>query len=383
MSLLPDEVSRITELRRALHQNPLLAGNETAAASLILNFISGCRPEETVTGLGGHGLAVVFKGEDPGPTVAFRAELDAVPVAEANRVAHSSRTAGVSHTCGHDGHAAIVAGLGLVLARRPLPRGRVVLLFQPAEETGVGAQRIIADDTFRRIAPEWIFALHNLPGHPRGQVIVGPGVFACASTGMVIQLSGVTSHAAHPEQARCPALPMAEIISELIALPRRFDFFTLVTVVHARLGEVAFGTTPGHAEIMATLRAAGDEQMRTLLAAARNLAEEKAAPQGLALSLSYRDPFRALVNDPAAAGLICAAAREIGRDLREPAEPFRWSDDFGRFTAIAKGAMFGLGAGLTHPPLHSPTYDFPDELIPIGVELFEDILRRVSASPER
>lgn len=382
MTLLPEELARIIDLRRMLHRSPELAGNETASSGRLLDFISEHRPEGVLTGLGGHGLAAVFAGKEPGPTVAFRAETDAVPVAETNRFAHCSRTAGVSHTCGHDGHAVIVAGLAPVLARRPLRRGRAVLLFQPSEETGEGARRVIEDDTFSRIKPDWIFALHNLPGHPRGQVLVRPGVFACASTGLVIRLTGTTSHAAHPEQARCPALPMAEIIKGLTALPERFDFFTLVTVVHARLGDVAFGTTPGRAEVMATLRAAGDEQMQALLAEAQRLAEEHAALGRLELSISYCDPFTALVNDPAAVDLIHSAAHETGRAVKKMPEPFRWSDDFGCFTAVAKGAMFGLGAGLSHHPLHSSTYDFPDDLIPMGVAMFDRILRRLSGQIE-
>ncbi|MCU0560556.1 MAG: amidohydrolase [Desulfobacterales bacterium] len=383
MPLLAEELACVIDLRRRLHRTPEQAGNEAAAAGLLLGFISRFRPDEVITGLGGHGAAAVFRGPEPGPTVAFRAELDAVPVAEVDGAAHCSRAPGASHTCGHDGHAAIVAGVSCVLARRPVRRGRVVLLFQPSEETGEGAQRVIADPKFQRIKPDWIFALHNLPGHDRGQVLVRAGVFACASSGMVVELTGATSHAAHPEQARCPALAMCAIIKNLIALPRSFDFFTLVTVVHARLGEIAFGTTPGRAEIMATLRAAGDDQMQQLLAAARRLAAEQAARERLELATRFCDPFAALANDPAAVDLIRRAAFESGRELRETAEPFRWSDDFGRFTAVAKGAMFGLGAGRTHAPLHSPTYDFPHELIPMGVELFERILAGVSAPPEQ
>ena len=378
MGLTSEERSRIIELRRTLHQNPELAGGEGATAGLLLDFLAGCRPDEVIPEMGGHGFAVVFNGRDRGPTVAIRAELDAVPVIEANRFAHCSKFPGVSHKCGHDGHAAMVAGLGALLAHRPSFRGRVVLLFQPSEETGEGAERFIADPRFQSITPDWVFALHNLPGHPRGQVIVRPGVFACASTGMVIRLEGATSHAAHPEQARCPAVPMAEIIKALIALPQEFDFFTLVTVIHARLGEAAFGTTPGLAEVMATLRAAGDEGMERLLARARELAEKHALSERLDVSFFYRDPFKALSNDREATNLIRTAAREKGMGLLEITEPFRWSDDFGLFTAMAKGAMFGLGAGRSHDPLHSPTYDFPDELIPAGVELFRAIIEKIS-----
>ena len=373
MSLTPDELNRVIALRRTLHQEPELSGDESVTARRVLDFLTACRPAEVIRGIGGEGIAAVFSGAAPGPTVAFRAELDAVPVAETSGPAHGSRRPGRSHACGHDGHAAILAGLGLLLARRPPVRGRVVLLFQPAEETGEGATRVVTDPTFARIAPDWIFALHNLPGHPRGRVIVRPGVFACASTGLAIRLAGATSHAAHPEQARCPALAMAALIQDLIALPRRFDFFSLVTVVHARLGEVAFGTTPGEAVIMATLRAAGDERLQALLDAVRLIAEERAAPEGLTLAIDTREPFAALVNHAQAVEVIRAAAREAGSEIQEPGAPFRWSDDFGRFTAVAKGAMFGLGAGRAHDPLHSPTYDFPEELIDRGVELFDRI----------
>ncbi len=375
--LSEEEIAKVVDLRRELHGNPELAGSEAGTVERLLNFLAQCGPDRVVTGIGGHGFGVVFEGGEPGPSVGFRSELDAVPVAELNDFGHRSRVNGVSHKCGHEGHAAVLAGLALRLGRQRPARGRAVLLFQPAEETGEGARRMVEDEKFRDLRPDWVFALHNLPGYPLGQVIVKDSVFACASTGMVIELNGATSHAAHPEQARCPALPMAGIIRGLIDLPGKFDFFTLVTVVHARLGEVAFGTTPGYAAVMATLRAAGDDRMDALLAAARTLAGEQAGAENLDLSISYRDPFRALVNDPRAVDLIRATAGELGANLLETAEPFRWSDDFGCFTGVTQGAMFGLGAGEKHHPLHSPTYDFPDDLLPMGIGLFEGLLRRM------
>ncbi len=372
-----NDTEKIIELRRTIHSRPSLAEDETATVATLTDFIAPYKPDRVLAGIGGTGVAFVFEAPEPGPTVLFRSELDCVPVAEKNSFSHCSSRVGLSHSCGHDGHMAIVSGLAPWLVSGLIKKGRVVLFFQAAEETGEGAERAIDDKRFAEIAPDFVFALHNLPGFPLGQVIVREGLFSCASTGMVAALKGVSAHAAHPEQARCPALAMAEIIQNLLALPTRFDFFTLVTVIHARLGEVAFGTTPGYAEIMATFRADGDDRLRKLLDEAQGVISKSAVDHGLDHDISWRDPFAATVNHPQALRLVEKAARAIGADLVRAENPFRWSDDFGQFTARFPGAMFGLGAGVDHSPLHSPYYDFPDELIMTGVGLFEEIIREL------
>jgi len=378
--LTGEELARVVALRHRLHARPERGGTERDTARLLADFLDALRPDRLLTGVGGTGLAALFEGTSPGPTVAFRAELDAVPVREEAALPYRSQNPGLAHACGHDGHAAIVAGLALRLAARRPERGRTVLLFQPAEETGEGALRMLEDPSFAAWAPDWCFALHNLPGPALGTVLVRPGVFACASVGVRVALNGASSHAAHPEEARSPAPVIARLLEELPRIPAGFDFFSLVTVTHARLGEPGFGVTPGEAELHLTLRAAGDEPLERLSAAVRERLFALAREAGLEASIALREPFPALVNHPEAVQRVDRAANDLGLEVVAPPGPFRWSEDFGHFTARGRGAMFGIGAGLSTPPLHSPAYDFPDALIPIGVRLFETIRAHLPAA---
>ncbi|NIS83210.1 MAG: M20/M25/M40 family metallo-hydrolase, partial [Anaerolineales bacterium] len=185
----------------------------------------------------------------------------------------------------------------------------VVLLFQPAEETGTGAQQVLGDVRFQDIRPDYIFALHNLPGYPFGRVLIREDVFSCASRGMVVKLMGVSSHAAYPEHGRSPAGALAEIIQGLSQLPEQLNGFTLVTVIHARLGEIAFGTAPGYAEVMATLRSDQNDHMERLAQEAVELVTHTAQKHGLDAEISWRDSFAATVNHGEAVKIVEEAAR--------------------------------------------------------------------------
>jgi amidohydrolase len=379
-SFIPD----LTGLRRDLHKNPELSGKEENTARIILDFVSRFEPDEVVCGIGGHGLALIFTGKIAGPTVMLRCDMDALPIREDNGFSYKSVIPNVSHMCGHDGHMAILAGMAAVLSHhRPLC-GRVVLLYQPAEETGQGASLILNDLKFKSLKPDYIFALHNLPGYPMGKVIIKPGSFNCASRGMVINLRGKTSHAAHPEDGISPAIPMCRIIDALSSLPSAPEinhFFSLVTVVYARLGKAAFGTAPGDAQIMATLRTETDDQMTLLVKNAIQHVKESTRGNGLCHEISWRDEFAAGINHDKAFERVKRAAHAIGIGVVRTKRPFRWSEDFGNFTSKFKGAMFGLGAGEDSPQLHNSNYDFPDGLIPTGISIFlqivDDILKVV------
>ncbi len=376
--LTGEALAAVVDLRHRLHAFPETGGSESDTAALLAEFLGRLKPDRLFTGVGGKGLTVLFEAPSPGPTVAFRAEIDAVPVHEQTALPYRSKKPGLSHACGHDGHAAILAGLALLLAANRPARGRTVLLFQPAEETGEGARRMLEDPSFAAWAPEWCFALHNLPGVALGTVLVKPGVFACASVGLRVALRGASSHAAHPEEARSPAPVIARLLEELPRIPQGFEFFSLLTVTHARLGEPGFGVTPGEAELCLTLRAAGDEPLKHLSSAVRERIFALAREAGLEVSITLREPFPALVNRPEAAALVERAAQDLGLEVAAPPVPFRWSEDFGHFTARSRGAMFGLGAGLSAPPLHSPGYDFADALLPLGVRLLDRIRVRLT-----
>jgi amidohydrolase len=374
------DIARLVTLRHDLHAHAELGGREIETSRIIREFLEECEPDRLVTGLGGCGLAAVFEGRGEGPTLMVRAEIDAVSVQEANAFDHRSLNDGVAHKCGHDGHAATLAGLAAGLAVRPSERGRVILLFQPAEETGAGARGVLEDEQFGPLEPDWIFALHNLPGDPLGVIQIKSGPFAAGSVGVIMKLEGRTSHAARPEQGRSPADAIARLVQELSSIPASLGGegdVALVTVVHARIGEATFGITPGDGEVMATLRSDREETLDRLRGAVIDRLERLASADRLEPTYSWAEYFPLTTNHPEAVDIVETVASARGIEAVRGDEPYPWSEDFGWFTRRFKGAIFGLGSGTEHTALHSPDYDFPDALIPIGLEIFEGIMERL------
>ncbi|MBO6724324.1 MAG: amidohydrolase [Rhizobiaceae bacterium] len=380
MSLTNQDIADLVAFRRQLHQTPEISNEEYETAKAVETFLAPTRPDEIITGLGGPGLAVVYDSGKPGPTILLRAELDALPIAEISDLPHRSTIPGKGHMCGHDGHTAIVAAVGRQLGRKRPANGRVVLMFQPAEETGNGAAGVIADPRYARIAPDFAFSLHNLPGTPLGHVRLKEGVVNCASRGMRIVLTGKTAHSSMPETGVSPMAAISALMPALTDLSQAgfdSDDFRLVTVGHCHMGEAVFGVAPGYAEVWATLRTRLDERMNALVAAAEKHVRETATIHGLVCEIDYHEVFVASLNDAEATTHLQAAleAEGISHDGNEL--PMRASEDFGRFGHGAKSAMLFLGSGENHPQLHNPDYDFPDDLIPIGARIFMRAVRNL------
>lgn len=365
-------LSRLVDLRHRLHAIPEVSGEEILTAQLIAGELRSLSPDLLLTGLGGTGVAAVFNGSEAGPSVLFRAELDALPIAESDALPYHSRHAGCSHKCGHDGHMAILAGLAQHAAHRRPRRGRLIALFQPAEETGAGAASVAADERFAQIRPDYAFALHNLPGYPCGSIVAKSGNFTPAVRSVIFRLQGVTAHAAEPENGINPAGAVAEILpfaADLQQADAQRADFALLTPVHLVLGEPAYGVAAGYGEVHLTLRTWNPDAMQRLTG---RLLEGVAAIAGrhrLGLQTEWTNCFEANVNDPAAAGLLRDAARKAGLPLIERDHPLKWGEDFGALTRNIPGAMFGLGAGEQTPALHHPAYDFPDAIIEPGLRL--------------
>lgn len=372
------DLLELTEFRRELHRHPELSGEEVETARKIAAALKPMSPTRILTGLGGHGVAAVFDSGIDGPTVLFRAELDALPIQECNDIPWSSQRPGKSHVCGHDGHMTMLLALGRMISRRPVARGRVVLMFQPAEEDGSGAKAVVADPAYQDIQADWAFAIHIEPGRPFGHVATCPGLINCASLGLKIKLTGNTAHAADPEDGISPAQAIAKLIPALDALGQGGaldDEFRLVTITHVRIGEPTFGVAPGDGEIYATLRTTGDAGMEGLEVTARGLASSLAEQHGLGLAFEVCDNFAASINDPDAYGVATAAMSSIGVAYSDEGVPMRASEDFGVFGWGAKAAMLCLGPGIDYAALHNPDYDFADDLIPTGSAIFERIAR--------
>jgi len=378
MFLSEQDLQELVRFRHELHRHPEISGEEHKTAERVVAFLAPLKPDRIVTGLGGTGVAVVFEAEKPGPTLMFRCELDALPIAETRESDHRSLVPGKGHMCGHDGHMAIISGLARGLARQRPGRGRVVLLFQPAEETGAGALAVLNTPAFESIRPDFSFSLHNVPGVPLGHVELAEGPVNCASRGMRIRLSGRTAHASTPHSGRSPMMAVAAIMPALAALSTDAAMgpqFAMVTLTHASLGEPTFGVAPGSAEVWATLRTLTDDRMDELRAAAEAVARSVAKAEGLGLAINYSDIFPHCENSAEAVECLSRALSAEAVPFGPGRLPMLGSEDFGRFRSVGPAAMFFLGSGPDCPALHSPDYDFPDALIGTGARVFMRVVR--------
>lgn len=370
----------LISIRQHLHSIAEVSGEEKQTVAYIEEQLKALEPDQIVTGVAEYGIVATFDGKQSGPELLFRAELDGLPIPETINLSYGSKREGKSHKCGHDGHMAILLGLARQLSGKRPEQGKVHVMFQSAEETGQGAQWMLDDKKFDSFNPDFVFALHNLPGFPKGTVVLKDAVFASASTGFIARLEGQTSHAGHPEDGNSPAQAVSSMIDSLSVLPTRcvgLNRAALSTVIHARLGNVAFGTTPGSAEVMATLRAHQSEDLDRMVDTAQTISRGIAETWGLELETETVEEFRAVTNDEKANEIIRTVCRDSGLKITEMDEPFPWSEDFGRFTEKFTGALAGLGAGEKQPQLHSRNYDFPDEIIEEGITLFFGIVNHL------
>lgn len=385
----------LISFRHELHQHPELSGQETETARRIIDFIRPFNPTRIIGDLGGNGVAVVYefgrmKPGQHGLTLLFRSELDALPIEEINSFAHRSGRVGVSHKCGHDGHSTILAGLASWLAQATLETGQVILLFQPAEETGRGAKSVLEDPRFADLHPDYVFSLHNIPGYPMHEVVWVSGQFSPTVQSMAIALYGKESHASEPENGTNPSLAVAELVTTfnryVVADPARADF-ALITPVHLVVGQREYGISAGYGEAHFTLRCWQTEGMDALVKVLERELADICARHQLRSKTNWFDYFPTTVNDANCNKLVVQAATKAGLSVRQRPTPFKFGEDFGWFTQAfpgvstlsvsTRGAMFGLGAGEQTPALHNPDYDFPDELIETGVRMFSGIIEEL------
>lgn len=373
-------IDKLINLRHELHKYPEVSNDEKQTAKRITKFLNSTDPDELINDIGQYGIAAIYKGKHDGPTVMIRCELDALPIEEVNDMEYKSVNAGVGHKCGHDGHMAILCGLATLLADQRPSSGRVILLFQPAEETGEGARRILDDPKFKALEPDFIYALHNLPGFEKNQIIIKDHIFASASRGLIVKLKGTPSHASHPEDGRNPALAASQIVQQLFEIPQMHTPFhkaSLITPIHLRVGNPAFGTSPGDGEVMATLRTHNDEDMDIIADKAVKVIKKIADVHELEANISWTEEFEAVKNNENCMRFIKSVAEELDVDTCVVDHPFPWSEDFGLFTGHYNGALFGLGSGEDQPQLHNNDFDFPDEILETGVKMFREIIDQI------
>jgi len=375
-----EEINYLTNFRKKLHQFPELSDNEEQTAQAVVEELKLCNPTTIITKLGGHGVAAIFKGPLKGETILFRAELDALPITEENTFEHTSKHPGISHKCGHDGHATILIGLARTLKLNPLLKGEVILLFQPAEENGNGAKAVLADEKFKSIKPDFVFSLHNVPDFDKGTIIIKNNSFTPSVTSLKITLKGKTAHAAEPENGINPDLALQEIIVAIKGLADNniaSETFSVITTVYATLGSKDYGISADYAELHFTIRCWTAHQLNDLKENIGTLVKSISKKHQLKNTLDWFCEFDSNNNNDEAVDYIVKAATYNSFKVLEKQTPFKWGEDFGAFTQQFKGAMFGLGAGKQTPALHNPDYDFPDDIIETGVNLFYAIYKKI------
>jgi amidohydrolase len=365
----------LKEIRQHLHRFPELSGQEYETQRYLKTHLEDL-DHAYFKEVGVTGLLIGFYSKQPGATILLRADIDALPITEINNFAHRSLKEKESHKCGHDGHTAIMVGVARHFSKNQPKQGKVFLLFQPAEETGAGAKAVMNDEEFRKLSFDSCFALHNLPGFPKHQIISKAQQFSAGAISVAYRFFGRTAHAAQPETGQNPAIAIGDVLklSETFSNPiLASEEFALVTPIYATLGEKYYGIAPGYGEVHFTLRAWSLEQLKLLQEKLSLAIKAIADGQNLLVEEEWFEEFYNNHNDQKAFEAIKQSAVDLSYNFNQIEKPFRWTEDFGLFSSIFGGAMFGLGAGENTPALHSPDYDFPDETIETGVAMFVKI----------
>ena len=357
MRSLQQILNKVVELRHALNACAEISGNEHQTRARILSFLR----ENTALELHDEGAWIwaCHRETDAETSIAFRADFDAVPVADGQ----------ARHLCGHDGHAAALCGLALLLEGRHVGRN-VYLIFQHAEETGEGGR--VCAELLRRAGIASVYGCHNLPGYPFGQIQLRKGAFACASRGLILQMQGSSAHAAYPENGKNPAYALCEVIVRLPQFtdPADYQGMVMATPVGVRAGRRAFGMAASEGEVCLTLRAHRNADLEKLEARILDFCRERARIGGLEFQFERADVFPATENSDAC---VDAVAGAVSAEIAWLPEPMRWSEDFGWYLMRCPGAYFGIGAGEDHPGLHTPDYAYPDALLWPTMRAFAEI----------
>jgi hippurate hydrolase len=381
---LSGDAGFLTHTRQHLHQHPELSFEEADTAALVADRLQGWGWEVT-RGVGGHGVVGTLRQGQSGRSVAVRADMDALPIAEATGKPWASRHQGVMHACGHDGHTTMVLGAAQHLARTRNFSGTVHLVFQPAEEAGQrsGAQRMIEDGLFDRFPCDAIFGLHNNPGLPAGHFGFGSGAFMAASDTAHITIHGRGGHAARPHQTIDPVLIAGSLVMALQSVvarniePRQT---AVVTIGAMHAGTVA-NVIPDSATLALSIRsfdAAVRDQLEQRIKA---LVNAHVQGYGGEVTIQYERGYPVLVNSEAETAFARLVAEELVgvEQVVAPFPPVPGSEDFAYYLQHKPGCFLRLGNGEGGAMLHHPKYDFNDAILPVGAAYWTRLVERYLA----
>lgn len=358
------------QLRHDLHAHPELSNYETWTKQYLMEFLQVHTNLEIVD-KGGWFYAVYRAGEGK-RNIAFRADMDALPIEETIDLPYASQFPGVSHKCGHDGHCASLVGFALEIDQKGANQN-IFFLFQHAEETGDGAIQCASLISENHI--DEIFAFHNMSGMPFQSVNVIEGPAHCASKGMTIHFEGSPAHASQPETGTNPAFAIARMIESIheFTSSDHNEGLVLCTVIQVDIGERAFGIAASKGDLLLTIRALYESELDKLQKNLEELALIQAVQYGLKVRFSYNDVFPETVNHKESIDKVRKVCETKGIPLKERQEAFRASEDFGHYTKLTKGAIIFIGNGEHYPHIHTFEYDFRDEIIETAVEVFKGL----------
>ena len=364
--LTDHQLEEVAALRRRLHACPERPGQETRTRAVLTAFLRENTSLE-VRDMGGWLLATHFEGEAL-PHMGFRADMDALPL--------QAPAGAADHRCGHDGHSAILCGLAMML--EGLRTGRNVhLIFQASEETGTGARQVI--DSWPRLDRlQALYALHNIPGFPKGAVLVRRGCFACASCGHIVEMTGRPAHAAYPSDG---ANPIEALCALTLEVPRMIETvlagngrLLMRTPIALEAGSEDFGISAHAGRLLQTLRGHRQADIQRLMELIELRARALGEREGLACRFEVRDVFPDTTGDDDLYEDALRRFRAAGLPVLQLDEPMRWSEDFGWLLKAVPGLYFGIGAGEDCPGLHTEGYAFDDGLIAPALKAFEALL---------
>ncbi|CAN7640766.1 M20 family metallopeptidase [Rhizobium rhizogenes] len=358
-------IDEIIELRHDLHRYPELAFQELRTSKIVASLLSSWGYEVT-TGVGGTGVVATLRGGDGEKRIGIRADMDALPIEEATDLPYASDNPGVMHACGHDGHTSILLAAARYLAETRRFSGVLTLIFQPAEEIGAGARKMIADGLFERFPVDAVFGLHNWPGVPTGQFgfVAGPAMASVDQA--VIRIIGKGGHGAEPHKSVDPILASASFIAALQSVVSRNvdpQDMAVATVGSIHAGS-ASNVIPESVELKLTMRAFSETVRQQLQERIPALARAQAESFGAQADVNYRLGFPALINhgdETAFARSVALEAFGEGRVVKD-FRPRTASEDFAFMLLEQPGSYLFVGNG-DSAPLHSAHYNFDDTII--------------------
>jgi hippurate hydrolase len=358
---------RLIEIRRDIHTHPELAFQETRTAGIVAAELSrlGLAPR---TGIGRTGVVAEIKGGRPGPTLAIRADMDALPIHEQTGVEYASKTPGKMHACGHDGHTTMLMGAAKYLAETRNFDGTAVMIFQPAEEGGGGGREMCADGMMDRWSINEVYGMHNMPGIPLGQFAIRPGAMMAAADQFEIVVTGKGGHAAKPHDCIDTTVVAAHIIVALQTIASRgVDPLkqVVVSVCTVATDSTAHNVIPQVVKMKGTARTMDFGVQDFVERRVKEIAEGTALALGAMAEVTYTRGYPVTVNTPENTDFAADVARAVSGKVDTDTAPLMGAEDFSFMLLERPGAYIFLGNGDT-AMVHHPAYNFDDSAIPFG-----------------